>query len=193
MKLIKIKNIILNPIKDNSELAEAIPVFAAKQGINIIYPKNKDILTTYPNGYVQIFQTQNNKIDSNESSLVTLFTQNDKNILFTGDAEIETIEKIKLPNKIDVLKIGHHGADNTINKSFLDKKQVKASVLSTGPSAYNHPTPGTLKEIQGSQSILLRTDTDNAIKIVISDYTDKIYRYKQKKWHLISKFWYFNF
>ena len=142
----------------------------------------------YKDGNVTLFQTQNTKIDSNESSLVTLISKNNNHILFTGDAEIEIIEKLNLPSNIDILKIGHHGADKTINKNFLENKKVKLSILSTGPSAYNHPSPTTVKELQSSNSLILRTDVDNAIKVVITNKNIQTFSFDNKKWKHFKNF-----
>ena len=188
MKLVKINNLILNPIKDSSTLAFEIPQFAKEKKINLIYPQNGQTLMKYKDGNVTLFQTQNTKIDSNESSLVTLISKNNNHILFTGDAEIETIEKLNLPSNIDILKIGHHGADKTINKNFLENKKVKLSILSTGPSAYNHPSPTTVKELQSSNSLILRTDVDNAIKVIITNKNIQTFSFDNKKWKHFKNF-----
>lgn len=182
MKLVKVKTVILNPIDDGSEFFVDIPEFAKKHGINVIYPKSGDVLWSYLDGEVKVYQQTVKNKDSNESSLITVFSKNGRNILFSGDAEIPAVEKLPLPENIDVFKVGHHGAENTVSEKFLNDKNVKVAVLSSGPSAYGHPVPETVKAIQSSNALLLRTDVDNAIKAVITSTKMNVYSFRKGKW-----------
>ena len=182
MNLIKINNLVISPYKDDDELSITIPQYAKEKGINIIYPNKEKTLETYTNGEMKIFQSNNQKLDSNNLSVITTFTLNGTSMLFAGDAEIDVVKSLPIPQKIDIFKVGHHGAENTVTTEFLNNKNVKAAILSTGPSAYNHPTPNTVKSIQKSNAILLRTDTDNAIKTTITKKDIKIYLFQNKGW-----------
>ena len=186
MDLIKIKKLVISPFKDDDELSVSIPAKAKQKNIDIIYPNYEKTLIKYKNGEMKVYQANNSKLDSNNLSIITTFTFNNKTILLAGDAEISILEKLNLPQEIDILKVGHHGAENTINSNFLNTKKVKIAILSTGPSAYNHPTPDTVKTIQNSTALLLRTDVDNAIKTTITKNKTKIYSFKKKKWKKIK-------
>lgn len=186
MDLIKIKNIVISKFEDEDELSLLIPEYARKKAINIIYPTKETNLIKYKNGEMNVYQAQDKKLDSNNLSIITTFTHNNKTLLFAGDAEINILEGLNIPSTVEIFKVGHHGANNTVSTKFLTDKHVKAAILSTGPSAYNHPAPNTVKAIQKTDTILLRTDVDNAIKVIINDKT-KIYSYKRKKWKKITK------
>lgn len=186
MDLITIKNLVISPFKDDDELSILIPAYAREKGINIIYPTKEKTLLKYKTGEMKIYQAQNLKLDSNNLSIITTFTINNQSMLLAGDAEIDILNKLNLPNKIDVFKVGHHGADNTVNSEFLQKKKTKFAILSTGPSAYNHPTPNTVFEIQKSNAALLRTDVDNAIKTVMTNKKFKIYKFQKRKWKKVN-------
>ena len=69
-----------------------------------------------------------------------------------------------------------------MTKEFLEKKDVKVAILSTGPSAYNHPAPETIKILQTKNILQLRTDTDNAIKTEINNKKIKLYSFKHGNW-----------
>ena len=82
-----------------------------------------------------------------------------------GDAGITGFEKIEkdLPEKIDVLKVGHHGAKNVINNKMLDRISPQYSIISTGINKFGHPNQVTLDIL--SPTTILRTDRNNAIEI----------------------------
>lgn len=189
LRLIKVKNAILNPVNDGSKLFKAIPEAAKEYGTNVIYPKNGQEIYRYKDGSIKIFQRTDgldpNRKD-NDSSLITLAVKGDKSMLFTGDAGINIIESLQafLPEKINILKVGHHGANFTINEKFLKDKQVKSAVISTGNNTYGHPTPATIYTIQNSAIELLRTDADNAIKISVQkdEIVSKCYNAKKSRW-----------
>lgn len=187
MKLIKIKNIILNSEKYGSGLAERIETQAKEKGINIIYA-NEPMVYAYKDGNMQVFSKLNTN-DSNNSSINTIFSKNGKTMLFTGDSALKITEKFNLPENIDVLKIAHHGAEHTTNKNFLISKHVKVAVLSTGPNSYGHPVFETIFNLQNSNVKILRTDTHNAIKTVITDSEIKTFAFdnKTKKWKNVNK------
>ncbi len=182
IKLVKINNLVISEFEEDAHLALLIPLIAKEKDINIIYPTNEKTLMDYKSGKMTIYQSQNKKLDANNLSVITSFTLKDKALLLTGDAEIDIINNLNIPSKIDILKVGHHGAQNTITAEFLNQRRTKASILSSGPSAYNHPVPSTVKEIQQSNSMLLRTDADNAIKTIITPNKIKIYSFQNKKW-----------
>jgi len=187
MDLIKINNVILSTHKDDVELSILIPQYAKEKGINIIHPTKEKSIMKYKNGEMKIYQSQNSKLNENDLSIITTFTYNDKTMLFAGDAEIKVLDGLNLPSKIDVFKIGHHGAENTIANDFIKKKDVSVTILSTGPSAYNHPVPDTIKTIQKTGVYMFRTDVDNAIKTLITNKNKiKIYSFDKKKWKLIK-------
>ena len=86
-------------------------------------------------------------------------------MLFTGDAGIVAFDKLKneLPNNIEVLKVGHHGGRNVVNKEMLLHLNNDVSIISTGQNSFGHPNKGTLSILKDTQ--IYRTDKHNSIKI----------------------------
>ena len=111
----------------------------------------------------------------NEKSIITLLENKNKKILFMGDANTKSFSVLpdKYKKQINVMKSGHHGAMNTINKEMLDNTDL--FVISTGTNVYNHPHPNTIKLLQNNNKKYYRTDYYNAIKLVL--YADKIKTY----------------
>lgn len=103
----------------------------------------------------------------NENSVITLVSDNDFDELFMGDAGIVSFEKIKkdLPKQVEVLKVGHHGAKNVVNKAFLDRINPEVAIISTGINNYGHPNGVTLDILKSHKVRVFRTDRQNSIRI----------------------------
>ncbi|HBG0409156.1 TPA: MBL fold metallo-hydrolase, partial [Clostridioides difficile] len=71
--------------------------------------------------YFEVLNT-NGGDTTNEQSLVLVYTNGNDKVLFTGDAE-EGTEKEILPKleKVDLLKVAHHGSRSSSSQEFLDK------------------------------------------------------------------------
>ena len=106
--------------------------------------------------------------NTNNKSLVLRIEYGDKAFLFTGDA-MENAERDMLANGLDlsadVLKVGHHGAAASSCQEFLDAVQPSIAVISCAESSSEHPHPETLKRLQQTGCLILRTDEKGEITI----------------------------
>ena len=106
------------------------------------------------------------KSDLNNWSAVLLLKHGNKSFLFTGDAEEEAeadmLAKGLVP-KVDVLKVGHHGAKEATTKAFLNKAKPKYAVISVGKNAYGHPTSPVLSRLKAVKAKVYRTDKSGNI------------------------------
>ena len=79
----------------------------------------------------------------------------------------------KYPSTIlnaDVLKVGHHGSDNSATQYFLNYVRPSISVISVGINNRNgHPTENTLSRLEQAGSDIYRTDVHGTIKICVND------------------------
>lgn len=65
-----------------------------------------------------------------------------------GDAT-QDIEKEIQCDKVDVLKVRHHGSDTSTSSNFLNKVQPKYIVISSGYNKnYNHPSKLVLQRLK---------------------------------------------
>lgn len=108
--------------------------------------------------------------DENERSIVLLLKYLDFDILFMGDAvqknELALIEQ-GLINKVEVLKVGHHGSKTSSSQPFLTNTQPEISVISSGlNNKFGHPSPEVLQALQEIHSQILRTDELGTIHLV---------------------------
>jgi len=78
-------------------------------------------------------------------------------MLFPGDCPIQVFQE-KLPGRIEVVKLPHHGSCANISRKFIQETQVTYYLLSTNGEKYDHPSPCVIGSI-------LR-ETPNRAKIV---------------------------
>lgn len=191
---LNIKNIYVNSLNDKSHLAKKI--YQASKG-KIKLAQNNQIIYTEGNLTIKNFIAG---LDSdNENSIITLVSDKDYDELFMGDAGVEAAQKIQkyLPEHVEVLKVGHHGAKNVVNKEFLDKINPDIAIISTGINNYGHPNGVTLSLLEQHQRMqsakckvqnvkVLRTDRQNAIKIDAGSDGFNVYSYSKSGWSQVN-------
>lgn len=177
MDKINIEKLVVRSKDTNIPLAKYILQKADEKGINIIVPKNGEVI--YSDGYTQFFSFYVTDGDDNETSIVNLLKIKDKMVLFTGDSGDSSLLQLKdyLPQDIDVLKVPHHGAKKTVSESLLKIINPKLSVISTGFNIYGHPAKETLSLLEKHSNCTLRTDKDNAVKVVFHKNEILVYSY----------------
>lgn len=105
--------------------------------------------------------------DGNESSLCVLFQAKKCDILITGDrntaGERYLIDTGNLP-LIDILIVGHHGADSSTSLYLLQNLQPQTAVISVGKdNQYGHPDPDVINRLKRFNCTIWRTDRDGTI------------------------------
>ena len=117
------------------------------------------------------FLNNGNYDNENDNSSVIYTELNNYKFLFMGDAGVEVeedlIKKYNL-NKIDVLKVGHHGSKTSSSKEFIDKIEPKYSIISVGKNnKYGHPNQEVLNVLEDTK--IYRTDQDGSIMFKIKN------------------------
>ena len=111
------------------------------------------------NSYFEVFNTNGGK-DTNEQSLVVLYTNGEDKILLTGDAEKETEAEIlsQMP-EVDLLKVGHHGSHSSTTDAFLERVNPKYAIITAGVgNQYGHPHIETVEKLKKANIEVHRTD-----------------------------------
>ncbi len=181
LKGINTENIYLSDSAEDTNLSlnifnyldenKIIPEFVNER--KDIYKEKDFVISVYkPSGI--------NIKDENEKSIITKLKYKDYNFIFMGDGDNKSYEALPddFKTNITVMKLGHHGAVNTIDKVMTDN--TKIFLISTGPNAYNHPYPDTIKLLEANQKEYYRTDYHNAVKISLSKNNMDIYLYSPK-------------
>lgn len=109
----------------------------------------------------------------NDDSLVFLFQENDFKALFTGDVDSYTLDLLSnkfkaIINKIDILKIPHHGSKTSLSPIFLQLADPQLAVITVGRNnSYGHPSHEVLDLLKALKIKTLRTDEKGDIILKI--------------------------
>ena len=107
---------------------------------------------------------------SDNESLVVLVTYGETTFLFTGDMQYQTESKIadKYSDNfpITLLKVAHHGAENSTEYRFINATMPKYAVISVGAgNRYGHPTEKVLSVLDQADVETYRTDISGTITV----------------------------
>ena len=164
MNELNIKNIYVNSFDKDTYTVNKIFNTIKEKNIKTHLAANNSEIYKENNLFIKTF-IAGIKDNDNENSIITLLSCKDFDMLFMGDAGIQAFERIKqdIPHNIEVLKAGHHGGRNVVNKSMLEHLNSKVSIISTGPNTFGHPNKSTLDILRNT--LIYRTDRHNSIKI----------------------------
>lgn len=130
--------------------------------------------------YIEVFGLYD-YADTNESSAIIKITYLDKSFLFMADvsSKIETLLLNEYGSKLDcdVLKVAHHGSQNSTCMEFLETATPDYSVISVGQNSYGHPTQIVLNNLQTVNSKILRTDLNGNILFTLGKNYNLICNY----------------
>ena len=112
-------------------------------------------------------------MDTNSYSMVLLLQYGEFSALFTGDVEkqgeqelVHTLRKNPSVCPVTVLKVAHHGSENSTSQDFLETIKPLMGVISCGAgNAYGHPHDKTLERLQEQDVRWKRTDESGAVTI----------------------------
>ncbi len=116
----------------------------------ILYWPHKDFYSPHDNDYSQVI----------------LFKENDFRLLFTGDASPFVLGRLShgAIEKVDILKVPHHGSKNGLTKLFLDLADPSTAVISAGKNnSYGHPSNKVLDMLKAKNVQIKRTDMDGSV------------------------------
>lgn len=179
LKNIQVKNIYLSDTYEDTILSSSIIEYIQANDIKTTIVKEKEIkIEEDKNFSLSLLKPTGNETNSeNEKSIVALLNNNNNKILFMGDGNIKSYNVLpeNFKTSIQVMKSGHHGADETISEEML--KNTEIFIISTGLNVYNHPHPQTIKLLEKNNKKYYRTDYHNAIKATFNNNNIKIYTY----------------
>ena len=127
------------------------------------------------------FDAKSNK-DVNESSVITLLTYKNKNVLFMADAGVVAFEQIEkyLPEKIDIIKIGHHGAKNSVNDKMLNRIKPDWALISVGANKFNLPDACVIEKLLNKNIKMVSSKNYGFSKIKLKDDDIRLYHFDGK-------------
>lgn len=93
-------------------------------------------------------------------------------LLLTGDVEGEgetaLLEELARRDigPVEVLKVAHHGSRGTTSRELLEQIGPALAVISCGRNnGYGHPHPELMERLEGTGSVILRTDESGAVTV----------------------------
>ncbi|MGO9262611.1 MAG: ComEC/Rec2 family competence protein [Bryobacteraceae bacterium] len=105
----------------------------------------------------------------NNDSLVLRIRYGRHAFLLCGDAERPIERRMIEENEIqrvDVLKVAHHGSRTSSTEEFLDLAQPAFAVISDGfENSYGHPNRDVLDRLREHHAMTLRTDQDGLVTV----------------------------
>ena len=174
----KVKKLYLNSTKTETQTAVSIFKTAKENKQKWEIAKNNKLIYEEPDLKIYTYKADiKGKDESNGCSIITLLSYKNFDMLFMGDAGVDAFDQIKpyIRNNIEILKVGHHGGPNVVNKEMIEYLDNKISLISTGINTFGHPNKGTLDTLRNTE--ILRTDLLNSIKISTDGHKYKIYSY----------------
>lgn len=169
---IKVNQVILPNKPDNSRLEKLIFNELRNKNIDFLFAQNNQVVLNDKNLTIKNYVADTSK-SGNENSTITKVSYKGKNFLFMGDAGVKAFKSLQNSDigKIHILKLGHHGANKTINKEFLEKIKPELVVISSGHGPKPHPSYETLSILNSSNTKFLSTKEHNAIKISVNNHS----------------------
>ncbi|WP_195572645.1 ComEC/Rec2 family competence protein [Paenibacillus sp. 1001270B_150601_E10] len=157
-------------------LDRSIPIVSWKAGDQWQVDDSAQFTVLYPKEHKQVLVEEE---DQNDASLVIMLTLTEGEgrgtILLTGDIGTAQEQEILMmkhereaDDRLDVLKVAHHGSKTSTSTSWIDYWKPRASVISVGRNnRYGHPNEGTLQTLKRANSEVWRTDLHGEIQLSI--------------------------
>jgi len=122
--------------------------------------------------------------ETNANSIVLRLDYGEFSMLFMGDAEAQTEERMlgkDLNLKANVIKVAHHGSKYATTDNFIKRAQPEAAIISDGAwNRYGHPAQVVLDRLKAANAKLYRTDLQGEVTITSKGKLDsgKLYDIK---------------
>lgn len=186
MNTYKIDQIITNGQESETQVYKTLVETYKKLNIREFHPKKGEVFLGGPLTWTTIWTYEKNEENSdvrgknvsktgtkkestNANSLTLRLEFGGFSALFTGDLEIPQEKMLISSGKllpVTVLKIGHHGSNNSTSEDFLEKLHPHIALLGVGKkNGYGHPSSRVLQLLEKYQIKTFRTDVDGEIEL----------------------------
>ena len=145
-------------VVDGLERAKALGANVVTLAAGDVVPLSENVSATvfYPPEDIDVSG------DANAVSMLLRIDYGEASALFTGDLEMAE-EPGPMPD-VDVLKVPHHGSNNSSSLMLLHSASPSAAIISAGRNnPYGHPAQALLERLEGTGARVFRTDECGAI------------------------------
>lgn len=152
-ELPKIRNLLLTDIGNKDKKFREIEKMAKDSGIKISYIKSGQYIRDKKILVKCLHPPEGFKAESkNETSAVLQINYKKFSLLLTGDLEGEGERRLlhsNLLNRTTILKVAHHGSQNSTTTDFLNRVRPEYAVISCGKgNHYGHPHRELLERLK---------------------------------------------
>ena len=172
-----IEKIIMPNVADDHDSYDEMMTAIRAEGAEVIYAQPETVYTLGDLVMTVLGPVSSGYKDMNNDSVVLRVDFGESSVIYTGDAEDvsekEMLERYAFSNKLDcdLLKVGHHGAQNSTTEDFLRAVSPEIAVISCGEgNRYGHPRQAVLDRLDSYGTEYFRTDLLGDI-VFISDGT----------------------
>lgn len=162
---LNIENVLIPTVGDGGTDYKNVVKACENKNVVIQNPTMGDNFSFEGANFEIMSAMEEDETSDNNSSIVINLTYNETNYLFMGDAETE-VENSKSWNKVNVLKVGHHGSNSSSSDKFLNQVKPEYSIIEVGKdNSYNLPSNKVIKRLEDCGSKVLRTDKANGDEV----------------------------
>jgi competence protein ComEC len=136
--------------------------------LTVLWPRRGSVPRTSPTSGREV----------NDTSIVLDARFGDRRLLLTGDIEEDVDPELLAAGvaadgeRLDVLKVAHHGSGSATSDAFLDALEPRVTLVSAGlGNPYGHPAQRTIERLLAHRARVLRTDLDGTLRVA-TDGTD---------------------
>lgn len=184
---VEISSLVLPPAEYHDEKIEELALTALENGTRVAVMDPGDTVALDREGS-QILSCIAPEADldaepGNESSLVLDLNYGNFDMLFTGDTEGKGEKKMLdsgLLREYDVLKVAHHGSENSGTEDFLSFTHPSYAVISAGiDNRYGHPHAAAVRRLTAAGCTVCSTQDNGAITIESDGKKMKLYGFTE--------------
>lgn len=84
------------------------------------------------------------------------------------------MEEILEVKNIDVLKVAHHGSNESTSEKFLEQITPKYAIISVGNNPHKHPRPEVIKRLEDKSIVIYRTDESGTLWVTTNGEKNSI-------------------
>ncbi len=164
IKNFDIGTIYMPKVQTNTKTFEDVIDAVKEKELKIETPKIGDSFSI-GKAECKVLSVGTNKENLNLSSIVIKLDFEELSYLFTGDMEEEIENKLNV-DKINILKVAHHGSDTSSSENFINKIAPELAIISVGKdNSYGHPSEQTIDRLKNIGTTIYRTDEVGNIMI----------------------------
>ena len=137
----------------------------------VIYSKNVNQFDLIRTDWMTFEVVNSGLKDDNENSIAGVLSYEKTKIFFSGDITADTEKRLVwqkiLTDKVDVLKVSHHGSKDGTSEELLEVLKPKLAIISVGvKNKFGHPTKEVLDRLKEKGIEIRRTDENGEVHVI---------------------------